>query len=126
MDELSIDCPHCGFRHENWQEFIDAGDMEGEFPTRCDSCDRLFITEFSTKIKFKTYLPEEAEKEKVKGFAKKLNELQTTHDLTVHSETGCDLIVVAKDEKGNSKKYRMDGEPETEATIVHEPEAGST
>lgn len=51
----SIDCPHCGHKHENWQDYIDTGDMEGEFPMICENetCGKEFQVKYSTEITFK-------------------------------------------------------------------------
>lgn len=54
MMDWSIDCPHCGYKHEDWQNFIDTDDMEGEFPMNCEECGKPFQVTYWTKITFET------------------------------------------------------------------------
>lgn len=52
MEDISIYCPYCHHKHENWQDYIDTGDMDGEFPVECEKCGKKFIVSFNTTIKF--------------------------------------------------------------------------
>lgn len=48
-----IQCPHCGALIEPW-DYIETGDMEGDFSMDCEVCGKPFAVEFSTDIKFTT------------------------------------------------------------------------
>ena len=48
-----IKCPHCKTMIEPW-EYIDTGDMEGNFSMTCEECGREFNVSFTTDIKFTT------------------------------------------------------------------------
>lgn len=48
-----IQCPHCKHSIEPW-DFIDTGDMEGEFDMECEKCGKGFLVKFETDIKFDT------------------------------------------------------------------------
>lgn len=52
--EYSIECPHCRYKHENWSDYIENGDMDGEFNMNCEECDKEFIVKFETTIKFES------------------------------------------------------------------------
>lgn len=49
-----IECPYCNYKHENWHEYIDNEDMEGEFSMDCEKCEKGFCVKFNTIIEFKT------------------------------------------------------------------------
>lgn len=48
-----IQCPHCWHLIEPW-DFIDVGDMEGEFEMECEECGKEFLVKFETDIRFNT------------------------------------------------------------------------
>lgn len=48
-----IQCPHCEEKMECW-DYIETGDMEGDFDMDCEFCKRNFKVSFSTDIKFIT------------------------------------------------------------------------
>nr|DAF76807.1 MAG TPA: DNA-directed RNA polymerase subunit [Caudoviricetes sp.] len=48
-----IQCPHCGAKIEPW-DFIDTGDMDGNFDMDCEECGKNFKVSFETDIRFKT------------------------------------------------------------------------
>ena len=48
-----IQCPYCNHFIEPW-DFIDTGDMEGEFTMECEKCEKEFSVKFETDIKFTT------------------------------------------------------------------------
>ncbi|HCL4480361.1 TPA: hypothetical protein N2D99_002449 [Clostridium botulinum] len=49
-----IQCPHCNYKHEDFQNYIDTGDMDGEFSMDCEKCGKSFQVNFVTKIEFTT------------------------------------------------------------------------
>ncbi|QJI52354.1 hypothetical protein [Psychrobacillus phage Perkons] len=54
-EELYIECPHCKYKHEDWQDYgLDSGDMEGEFDMCCDSCNKKFDVKFHMTINIET------------------------------------------------------------------------
>lgn len=54
-DEAYIECPHCKFKHEDWQNYgLDAEDMEGEFEMPCEECEEKFNVKFHMTIHIKT------------------------------------------------------------------------
>jgi DNA-directed RNA polymerase subunit RPC12/RpoP len=53
ITEFLIQCPYCNHQHEDIQEYVDPGDMDGEFPMKCNYCGE-FRVEFSTVITFKS------------------------------------------------------------------------
>ncbi|WP_204245812.1 hypothetical protein [Clostridium botulinum] len=52
--EFGIKCPYCDYKHEDFQNYIDTGDMEGEFSMDCEKCKKPFGVDFVTKIEFTT------------------------------------------------------------------------
>ena len=48
-----IQCPYCSHFIEPW-DFIDTGDMDGEFTMKCEKCEKEFLVKFETDIKFTT------------------------------------------------------------------------
>lgn len=60
-DSWNIPCPHCGFEHYNWHDFIDTGDMGGEFDMECEDCGRPFVVNFKTLIEFQSKKPDTEE-----------------------------------------------------------------
>ena len=48
-----IQCTYCGHFIEPW-DFIDTGDMDGEFTMKCEKCEKEFLVKFETDIKFTT------------------------------------------------------------------------
>lgn len=52
--DFYIECPHCHHKHEDWQNYVETGDMDGEFPMICDECEKEFKVKFTTTINFKT------------------------------------------------------------------------
>ncbi|WP_169810105.1 hypothetical protein [Paenibacillus antarcticus] len=54
MKDKLIECPHCNFIHEDSLDYIETGDMEGQFPMDCGKCGEVFQVEFTTTITFKT------------------------------------------------------------------------
>ena len=54
MESINIiQCPHCSHLIEPW-DFMDIGDMEGEFEMDCEECGKSFKVDFETDIRFKT------------------------------------------------------------------------
>jgi DNA-directed RNA polymerase subunit M/transcription elongation factor TFIIS len=54
METLNIiQCPHCKALMEPW-DYIETGDMEGDFRMNCEECGKKFSVNFSTDIRFKT------------------------------------------------------------------------
>lgn len=49
-----IQCPHCDYEHEEYWEYIETADMEGEFKMDCEGCDREFYVNFHTDVWFHT------------------------------------------------------------------------
>lgn len=45
-------CPYCDYVHEDWWEYIDPVEEEGEFNTHCEVCDRQFHIKFKANIEF--------------------------------------------------------------------------
>lgn len=55
VGEAYIECPHCGYHHENWSEYVeDLGEMEGEFWMQCEKCSKGFNVEYEFEINFTT------------------------------------------------------------------------
>ena len=50
----SIDCPHCGHKHTDWQNYIDTDDMSGEFDENCEKCGKPYQAKYNTVITFST------------------------------------------------------------------------
>lgn len=52
----SINCPRCGHKHTDWQNYIDTDEMFGEFPMTCENekCETTFDVKYDTHISFKT------------------------------------------------------------------------
>lgn len=48
-----IVCPHCNTKIEPW-DYVETGDMEGEFEMDCTECGESFKVSFETDIRFKT------------------------------------------------------------------------
>lgn len=54
MESINIiQCPHCKHFIEPW-DFIDTGDMEGEFDLEREECGIEFLVKFETDIRFNT------------------------------------------------------------------------
>lgn len=54
MESINIiQCPYCWHLIEPW-DFIDTGDMEGEFEMECEECGKEFNVKFETDIRFNT------------------------------------------------------------------------
>ncbi|WEG13966.1 hypothetical protein PU629_06255 [Pullulanibacillus sp. KACC 23026] len=49
-----IGCPHCGYKHNDFWEYIEPTDEEGEFLMDCEGCGEEFNVKFSTQITFNT------------------------------------------------------------------------
>lgn len=50
-----IECPHCNYKHEDWQNYgLDAEDMEGEFDMPCEKCGEKFTVKFHMTIHIET------------------------------------------------------------------------
>lgn len=54
MKDKLIVCPHCSFRHEDSLDYLEGGDMEGEFSMQCEKCEEWLTVEFSTTINYET------------------------------------------------------------------------
>lgn len=48
-----IKCPHCNGLIEPW-DYMDCGDMDGEFTLNCEHCEKEFNVNFTTEIIFRT------------------------------------------------------------------------
>lgn len=46
-----IKCPYCGFETIPW-DYVETGDMEGDFPLDCEKCGKEFNVGFRTEMKF--------------------------------------------------------------------------
>lgn len=49
----TIRCPHCKEFIEPW-DYVETGDMEGEFDMDCEYCNKSFNVSFTTDIRFTT------------------------------------------------------------------------
>jgi DNA-directed RNA polymerase subunit RPC12/RpoP len=49
-----IICPHCGYEHYEWHDYIDTGDMDGAFDMDCEDCGESFVVKFRTLIDFQS------------------------------------------------------------------------
>lgn len=54
ITENEIQCPHCEYVHEDWWEYLETADQEGEFKMECEDCDECFSVSFSTTVNFTT------------------------------------------------------------------------
>lgn len=54
MTENEIKCPHCDYIHEDWWEYIEVSDQEGEFKMECEDCEEGFKVSFNTTVYFST------------------------------------------------------------------------
>jgi nitrate/TMAO reductase-like tetraheme cytochrome c subunit len=59
--EFEIICPHCQFPIEEWYEYVNPSDMDGQFEEDCSECGKHFLVEFNTYIIFKTMKHTEGE-----------------------------------------------------------------
>ena len=48
-----IICPHCNAKIVPW-DYIENGEMEGDFNMDCTECRKEFSVSFETDVKFKT------------------------------------------------------------------------
>ncbi|MBD5589243.1 hypothetical protein [Clostridium botulinum] len=48
-----IKCPYCKHEHDGL-DYIEVGDMEGEFSMDCEKCKKPFGVDFATRIEFTT------------------------------------------------------------------------
>lgn len=54
MESINIiQCPHCKSLIEPW-DYIENGDMDGDFTMDCESCGKEFNVSFVTDIRFTT------------------------------------------------------------------------
>lgn len=51
----NIQCPHCEFIHENWWDYIEPTDQEGDFQMDCENCKKDFDVSFKTTILFTSF-----------------------------------------------------------------------
>ncbi|MFF8775595.1 hypothetical protein, partial [Kitasatospora sp. NPDC015120] len=49
-----IKCPHCGFNHLNFDDYLEVGDMSGTFDMDCEKCEESFIVDFESTYYFQT------------------------------------------------------------------------
>lgn len=50
----AIVCPHCEHVHGNYDDYIEVGDMSGEFEMECEECGESFKVDFYSIFWFKT------------------------------------------------------------------------
>ena len=50
----AIVCPHCEYVHGNYDDYIEVGDMGGDFEMECSSCKQPFKVDFYSIFWFKT------------------------------------------------------------------------
>jgi transcription elongation factor Elf1 len=41
-----IECPHCNYLHVNYDDYLEVGDMSGEFEMDCEECGESFNVDF--------------------------------------------------------------------------------
>lgn len=83
-----IQCPHCLFEHENWQDYgLDGAEMEGKFEMTCENCSKPFSVEFKMTFDFKTTIDKVIETTSVSSFSKANNYYCTTEDC--YYQTNC-------------------------------------
>jgi transcription elongation factor Elf1 len=46
-----IQCPYCGHMHD-YNEFLEVGDMSGEFEMECEKCEKSFDVDFYSIFHF--------------------------------------------------------------------------
>ena len=46
-----IVCPYCGHKHDGL-DYVETGDMEGDFSMECEACGKEFNVSFTTTINF--------------------------------------------------------------------------
>ena len=51
--DFAIKCPWCGNEHDGLK-YIEPNDIEGEFVTDCEECEKQFAVKFKTTILFET------------------------------------------------------------------------
>ncbi|EOO44146.1 hypothetical protein ICK_06403 [Bacillus cereus BAG1X2-2] len=49
-----IECPYCKHIHTYYQDYLEVGDMAGEFNMKCEKCKELFDVEFYSIFWFET------------------------------------------------------------------------
>jgi hypothetical protein len=49
-----IECPHCEWSHGNYDDYIEVGDMSGEFEMNCEKCKQSFKVDFYSIFWFKS------------------------------------------------------------------------
>lgn len=47
-----IECPHCEHKHGNYDDYIEVGDMSGEFDMDCEKCKKSFNVDFYSIFHF--------------------------------------------------------------------------
>jgi len=47
-----IECPHCEHMHSNYDDYIEVGDMSGEFNMDCENCGESFNVDFYSIFHF--------------------------------------------------------------------------
>lgn len=52
--EDMIICPHCKAKHIDFEDFLEVGDMDGEFEMCCDNCNKIFEVNFHSVFIFTT------------------------------------------------------------------------
>lgn len=50
----AIVCPHCENVHGNYDDYIEVGDMSGDFEVECEKCGEYFKVDFYSVFWFKT------------------------------------------------------------------------
>lgn len=49
-----IECPHCEYKHGNYQDYLEVGDLGGDFPMTCENCGKDFDVDFYSIFWFET------------------------------------------------------------------------
>lgn len=49
-----IVCPHCEYCHTNYDDYLEVGDMGGNFEMDCIKCEENFKVDFYSVFWFKT------------------------------------------------------------------------
>ena len=54
MESINIiQCPHCKALIEPW-DYVETGDIDGDFTMDCENCNKEFNVSFTTDIRFVT------------------------------------------------------------------------
>jgi hypothetical protein len=57
LKEVSIDmitCPYCGWYHKDYEEYLEVGDMSGDFQMACEKCHQDMEVDYYSTFHFTT------------------------------------------------------------------------